>query len=73
MYLSSAIADILPLRLSARPARLWWDALRSRLARVQALQSQRRDLARLDARLLRDVGISQEEARREAAKPPWRL
>jgi len=33
---------------------------------------QRRALARLDTRLLRDIGISAEQARREAAKPFWR-
>ena len=32
---------------------------------------QRRALARLDDRLLRDVGLSRDQARREAAKPFW--
>jgi uncharacterized protein YjiS (DUF1127 family) len=35
-------------------------------------ERQRQALARLDARLLADVGISQEQARREATKPFWR-
>jgi uncharacterized protein YjiS (DUF1127 family) len=30
------------------------------------------DLAELNDYLLRDIGLSQEEARREAAKPFWR-
>ena len=33
---------------------------------------QRQALARLDQRLLRDIGISAEQAREEARKPPWR-
>lgn len=35
-------------------------------------RSQRRALAALDDRLLRDVGISRAEARQEAAQPFWR-
>lgn len=33
---------------------------------------QRRALARLDSRLLRDIGIPRHHARREARKPFWR-
>ncbi len=33
---------------------------------------QRRDLAALDDRLLRDIGITPEQAGREIAKPFWR-
>jgi uncharacterized protein YjiS (DUF1127 family) len=32
---------------------------------------QRRALAELDDRLLRDIGVTFEQARREAAKPLW--
>lgn len=43
-----------------------------RLARVWIWRAQsRRALARLDARLLDDVGISAVAARDEAAKPFW--
>jgi len=31
----------------------------------------RRDLAEMDTRMLRDIGISQGEALREAARAPW--
>jgi uncharacterized protein YjiS (DUF1127 family) len=33
---------------------------------------QRRQLARLDARMLRDIGITATEAERECNKPFWR-
>ena len=33
---------------------------------------ERRSLSRLDARLMRDIGVSADEAAREAAKPFWR-
>ena len=33
---------------------------------------QRNDLAELDAHLLRDIGVSSEEARTETKKPFWR-
>ncbi len=41
---------------------------------LNAALSRRRDrqrLARLDAHLLRDIGIDAQEARRECAKPFW--
>ncbi|MCP5306738.1 MAG: DUF1127 domain-containing protein [Chromatiaceae bacterium] len=46
----------------------WWQVVRT----VADRQRQRAALARLDARLLRDVGITPEQARREAGKAPWR-
>jgi uncharacterized protein YjiS (DUF1127 family) len=33
---------------------------------------QRRELATLDARMLRDIGVTRTEAQHEAAKPFWR-
>ncbi len=39
----------------------------------QERDQQRRHLAALDDRLLRDMGISRAEAAREAAVPFWRL
>lgn len=42
-----------------------------RLAEVVALYRQRRALARLDASRLEDLGLSREEALREADKPIW--
>ncbi|RMH51121.1 MAG: DUF1127 domain-containing protein [Alphaproteobacteria bacterium] len=46
------------------------------LARLFAwidVASQRRRLAELDERMLRDIGISREAARAEAARPFWDL
>jgi uncharacterized protein YjiS (DUF1127 family) len=60
---------------SATPAPSLPELMR-RLAQLAALAQQRirqrRALARLDARLLRDIGVSPEQARRETAKPFWR-
>jgi len=44
----------------------------ARLCLAFARSRQRRALAELDERLLRDIGRTAEEARREAAKPAWR-
>jgi len=41
------------------------------LARWRALRHERLALAELDAHRLRDIGISPEEARREALRPFW--
>ena len=36
-----------------------------------ARRRQRRDLAELDEHLLKDIGVTREQAAREAAKPFW--
>lgn len=41
------------------------------LARFAARRRQRLALAALDARLLRDIGLTPDQARAEAAKPFW--
>lgn len=41
------------------------------LQRLVSLPRQRRALARLDARLLKDVGITRAQAEAEAARPIW--
>lgn len=41
------------------------------LRRISALHRQRRALARLDAQMLADIGISREEARAEAERSLW--
>jgi uncharacterized protein YjiS (DUF1127 family) len=53
-----------PMRLGGAAARaVWFWMERSR---------QRRALAELDDRLLRDIGLTRDEARRECASPFWR-
>jgi uncharacterized protein YjiS (DUF1127 family) len=42
-----------------------------RLAQVQGLFRQRRSLATLDDHLLRDIGLTPEQARHEATRPIW--
>ena len=46
--------------------------LLARLIVARRRQRQRYDLAQLDDRMLRDMGISRSEAFREAHKPFWR-
>ena len=55
-------------RIARRPRLGPAGTLRGWIARVR----QRRALAELDARLLDDIGVTPDDARREAAKPPWR-
>lgn len=45
---------------------------REALAGLLLRRRGRRELLELDERLLRDVGISREQAQREASKPFWR-
>jgi uncharacterized protein YjiS (DUF1127 family) len=59
------------------PCAAWWRALSVQvdLAAIWAAIDrgrQRRALGELDERLLRDVGLTRAEARRECAKPFWR-
>jgi uncharacterized protein YjiS (DUF1127 family) len=57
------------VRLSSTPSlRAAWRLL----GRWSARRRQRADLADLDTRLLADIGVSPQEARREAATPFWR-
>lgn len=47
--------------------------LREELSALLRRRRGRRELRELDERLLRDVGISREQALREADKPFWRV
>lgn len=54
-----------PLKYRRRPG------LFARLRRMAALRRQRLDLARLDDRLLCDIGLTRAAAETEAARPAW--
>ena len=65
--LSSAPVQI---ALGHRRGNLLSRALRA-FVRMTHLSAQRRALSHLDVYLLNDLGVSPEEARREAARPVW--
>jgi len=50
----------------------WFATCLAILDAAMARRAQRRQLATLDARLLRDIGITRYDAAMEAAKPVWR-
>ena len=50
----------------------WLRQIGPLLAFWAAWAQQRRALSRLDARLLRDIGVNHYDAKREAEKPFWR-
>jgi uncharacterized protein YjiS (DUF1127 family) len=52
---------LIPLRRAVCVLALWYDR-----------HLQRHDLASLDTRMLRDLGLGAEDVRRECAKPFWR-
>lgn len=45
--------------------------LRQQLALWLSLRGERRALLSLDPRMLADLGLTQADLRREAARPPW--
>ena len=57
--------------VSRWPEGLWCQARRAAWRMVQRVR-QRRALAALEPRLLRDIGLSAAQARAEAARPFWR-
>lgn len=65
-------AQAQPLAAAGRLASVFATRLGALLGTWSARTRQRRELAALDDRLLRDVGLSRETALREAEKPFWR-
>ena len=64
-----------PFPRTALPDIGWRDRLRAvwmSLRRLEERRRQRLALAELDDRLLADIGVSREQARREADRPFWR-
>ena len=62
-------SEITTLPLRARPGLV--ARLIHFITEAQARRRDRRALSRLDAHLLRDIGLSPDEARTEGAKPFW--
>ena len=54
------------------PERSHWRALRSWWRQALERRRQRRVLAELDEHLLRDIGLTREQALAEARRLPWR-
>jgi uncharacterized protein YjiS (DUF1127 family) len=59
-------------KATAPAAPSWIAAALATLKAWTARRQQRRALAALDARLLRDVGLTAEDAAEESRKPFWR-
>ncbi len=71
-YAPSAIPDASSRRRPLTSRRRQWRAAIERLPRLCDRCRQRQDLLELDDRLLADLGLTREQARREAEKPFWR-
>lgn len=55
----------------AAPARRRRPTLITRMLHLMAIARSRRQLARLDARLLADIGLTRAAAEAEATRPAW--
>lgn len=58
-------------RSAARPLPARRRSLLGLIADLIALRRQRNDLAQLDARALKDIGVTREAAQDEARRPMW--
>jgi len=73
---TAAFADTLPARWSAgdaAPAASWIDGAAGLLARWLDASRSRQTLEDLDEHLLRDIGITRDEAQHEARKFFWQV
>jgi len=74
MNTASAFADTLPAHWGARDAGAatgWIDSASNALVRWLDASRSRQSLDQLDEYLLRDIGLTREDARREASKFFW--
>ncbi|AYG48042.1 DUF1127 domain-containing protein (plasmid) [Pseudomonas sp. Leaf58] len=69
--MKSSCGNALPIALQG-PTPNWYTRLLQTLNRWRSNVHNRRILAQLDARLLRDCGISETERQAELSKPFWR-
>lgn len=58
-------------RIPARKAIRFPDSFWHAVFRLFSLRRQRRDLATLDDHMLRDVGLTRQDAQRESGRPIW--
>ena len=59
------------LALATAPRRRFWQRLLHATRHHAALLRSRQGLARLDDHLLRDIGLTRQQAEAEAARTPW--
>ncbi len=75
MNIATAFADTLPAQWpahsTATPAARWLDDVSNLLARWLDASRSRMTLDELDDHLLRDIGLTRAEARRESSKFFW--
>jgi len=60
-------------RLPSNLLRRAWASLGANLKRAERVVASRRNLHRLDDRMLSDIGISHAQAQFEAGRKPWQL
>lgn len=70
--MSATIFNFPPARRGGALRRMWQELCRNWRAAERVVAS-RRNLARLDDRMLSDIGISHAQAEFEASRKPWEL
>ncbi|MCW5658725.1 MAG: DUF1127 domain-containing protein [Burkholderiaceae bacterium] len=76
MNTAAAFADTVPAHWNAHddaPVAGWWVSASNVLVRWLDASRSRQTLHELDEHLLRDIGITRDQARREASKFFWQI
>ncbi len=71
--MSATIHSFPHSRLPANLLQRAWAGVRANLRRAERVVASRRNLRRLDDRMLSDIGISHAQAEFEAERMPWQL